>query len=97
MLKITAQSELGGLLLVLEGELAGRSNKELILYWQSFPGTREMDKVRVDLSSVTFIDENGIEVLREMYRQGAEFLSSGCMNNCIVEDIIRSVKREVRR
>jgi len=97
MLKITTQTEAGRLLFKLEGELSGRWSKELILYWQSFPGLREARAVRVDLSSVTYIDEGGKEALTDMYRQGAELLSSGCLNNCIVDEIVRSVKREVAR
>jgi anti-anti-sigma regulatory factor len=97
MLKITTQEESGFLLFKLEGDLAGRWSEEFELYWRSVSEMRQLHPVRVDLSSVTFIDEGGKEVLMKIHRDGAELLASGCMNNCIVEDIIRSVKREVRK
>jgi anti-anti-sigma regulatory factor len=97
MLKITSHKEFGILLFTVEGELAGPWVKEMDLSWRSAAGMRQRHAARVDLSSVTFIDDAGKELLMNMVREGAELLASGCMNNCIVEDIIRSVKREVGR
>ncbi len=77
----------------LEGKLAGPWVKELENYWRSV-GTKQGYPVRVDLSSVTFIDEEGKELLGSMYREGAGLVAMGCLNKFIVEDIMQSGKSE---
>jgi hypothetical protein len=47
--------------------------------------------------SVTFIDEDGKELLRKMYREGARLVATGRLNKCIVEGIMHAEKNEVRR
>lgn len=76
----------------LEGRLAGPWVKELDLYWRA--DTHHIYPVRVDLSSVTFIDEEGKGLLGRMYRTGAELVTTGCLNKFIVEGIIESEKKE---
>lgn len=95
MLKITTKKEAGVLFLGLEGRLAGPWVKELELCWSSAAGTQQIYPVRVDLSSVTFIDEKGKALLKKMYRERAELVASGCLNTCIVEGIIQSAEKEV--
>jgi hypothetical protein len=98
MLKITIQRKVGGMTLALEGKVAGPWVRELELCWHSAAGMQQSDPVRVDLSSVTFIDEEGKSLLEKMYREGAELVASGCLNRCIVEGIIQSMqKKEIRR
>ena len=94
MLKITLQIESGVLLFGLEGELAGPWVKELEQCWRSATVSRQGSAVRVDLSSATFIDEEGKELLKEMHRQGAELVASGCLNKCIVEGIVQSAEKK---
>jgi hypothetical protein len=48
---------------------------------------------RVDLSSVTFIDSEGKELLGRMHREGTELVATGCLNKCIVEEITREAKQ----
>lgn len=95
MLKITIHHDTKLTRLGLEGRLAGPWVKELELCWCSAVGIQKVSPVRVDLSSVTFIDEEGRGLLKRMYREGAELMASGCLNKCIVEGIMRSVKKEV--
>jgi anti-anti-sigma regulatory factor len=95
MLKITVQIESGIIILALEGRLAGAWVKELELCWRTADGTQRIDPVRVDLSSVTFIDEEGKGLLKRMYREGANLVASGCLNKCIVEGIRESEKNNV--
>lgn len=95
MLKITIQRKVGGTTYALEGKLAGPWVKELELCWHSANGTQQITPVCVDLSSVTFIDEEGKDLLKRIHREGAELMASGCLNKCIVEGIIQSVKKEL--
>lgn len=94
MLKITMQIAAGVMTFELEGKLAGPWVKEMELCWRSAAETQQVHPVRVDLSSVTFIDEDGKELLRKMYREGARLAATGCLNKCIVEGITHSEERK---
>jgi hypothetical protein len=93
MLKITMQIAAGVMTFELEGKLAGLWVKELELCWRSAAGTQQLYPVRVELSSVTFIDEDGKDLLDRMYREGAKLVATGCLNKCIVEGIMHSEER----
>ncbi len=93
MLKITTQIGAGILRFGLEGKLAGPWVKELELCWHSAAVTRQTYPVRVDLSSVTFIDADGKALLGQMYREGATLVATGCLNTCIVEGIMQLKKK----
>ncbi len=96
MLKINTRIEAGVMTFELEGKLAGPWEKELELYWwRSAASTQRIYPVRVDLSSVTFIDETGKELLRKMYQKGAKLVATGCLNKCIVEGIMQSEEKQV--
>jgi len=95
MLKITMQIAAGVMAFELEGKLAGPWVKELELCWRSAAGMQQIHPVRVDLSSVTFIDEEGKALLDRMYQEGAKLVATGCLNKCIVEGIMQSEKKEV--
>ena len=93
MLKITTQIEKGVMTFGLEGKLAGPWVKELELCWRSAATIQRTNPVRVDLSSVTFIDADGEDLLSRIYREGAELVAKGCLNKCIVEGIMRSEEK----
>jgi anti-anti-sigma regulatory factor len=95
MLKITLHSEAGVLFFQLEGKLAGPWVKELERCWRSAADTQQSYPVRVDLSAVTFIDGDGKALLGQMYKEGAELVASGCLNKCIVEEVMQSTEKRV--
>jgi hypothetical protein len=88
VLKITTQIEPGILYFGLEGRLAGPWVKEMERCWRSAAGAQQNCPVKVDLTSVAFIDEEGKNLLEKMHGEGVEFVASGCMNTCIIERII---------
>jgi len=92
MLKVTALSESGILILKVEGKLAGPWVKELEALWRSSSGTG-MRPMKVDLSAVSFIDAEGKGLLTRMYRGGAELLASDSLTRSIVEGIIEAERR----
>ena len=94
MLKISLQIAAGVMTFALEGKLAGPWVKELELCWHSAASTLQNHPVRVDLSSVTFIDEDGKDLLGRMHQEGAKLVAAGCLNKCIVEGITRSVQQK---
>ena len=95
MLKITQQIESDIIILVLEGRLTGPWVRELELSWRSADGTSQIHPMRVDLSSVSFIDAEGKALLTRMCREGAQLVTTGCLNKCIVEGIMRSEEKKV--
>ena len=95
MLKITQQIKSDIIILVLEGRLTGPWVRELELCWRSADGTPQIHPIRVDLSSVTFIDAEGKALLTRMCREGAQLVTTGCLNKCIVEGIMRSEEKKV--
>lgn len=94
MLKITMEIEAGVITFELEGKLAGPWVKEMELSWRSAASTQQIYPVRVDLSSVTFIDAEGKDLLGRMHREGAKLVASGCLNKSIVEGIMRSEEQK---
>lgn len=91
MLKITTQTDAAGTLLELEGKLAGPWVKELEACWRKAVASSDRP-VRVLLCAVTFIDDQGIDLLAEMYQRGAELVAEGCMNKAIVQEIMQGRK-----
>ena len=86
MLKITHHISAGSRHLTLEGRLIGPWVNELEQAWngikQSHGGT-----IVVDLTGITFIEDNGKQLLSRMWREGAELIATGCCNRPIVEQI----------
>jgi hypothetical protein len=95
MLKITMRVEASGTTFLLEGKLAGPWVKELEVCRSSAARPQEVLPVRFDLSAVTFIDAEGKALLRQMYREGAELVASGCLNKSIVDGIVQSEEKKV--
>jgi len=94
MLKITTQIEEGVMTLGVEGKLAGVWVKELERHWRSVANSQPTHRMRVDVSSATFIDEEGKDLLRTMHREGVELAATGCLNMSIVEEIMRLQKSD---
>lgn len=93
MLKIAVHTLGRVMLFTLEGKLAGPWVNELEFCWRSVVGMPPINPARVDLSSVTFIDSEGKHLLSRMHREGAELVTTGCLNKCIVEEITREAKQ----
>jgi anti-anti-sigma regulatory factor len=71
MLRITEVADGAGLLLKLEGKLREPWVEELArAARRPLPGGQ--GPIRLDLSSVTFADEAGVRLLRELLRQGVQ-------------------------
>ncbi|GJL56472.1 MAG: hypothetical protein NPIRA02_36040 [Nitrospirales bacterium] len=88
MLKITVDTVKTGIVIKLEGRLAGPWVQELEKYWESIRVVNESNRARVDLQGVTHVDECGKQLLKQIYRQGGVLIASGCMTKAIVQEII---------
>lgn len=79
------------------GQLTGPWVAELRSNWQQ-ASRKYGDRRRVvDLSDVTFIDEDGEGLLREMKKEGAVFVATGVETVHVLENLKTRGKRTLRR
>ena len=89
MLKITSEKNRGTVRLRLEGSLTGPWVGELEHEWRTIQ-LAEAVSVVVDLTNVTFVGEDGKLLLKQMWREGAQLIATGCCIGYLVEEITRS-------
>lgn len=82
VIRITCHNEAALTRLVLEGKLAGACVDELDKCWRASP-----NKLLIDLTSVSFIDDRGKQLLKRMHDNGATLISSSIMSRCLIEEI----------
>jgi len=87
MLRITVHDKPPVLTFQLEGELAGSWVRELKDCWQRVMASLSEPILRVDLTGMTFVDEEGKACLAALHRQGAEFVAVDCLTKAIVAEI----------
>jgi outer membrane protein len=88
MLRITTENKRGRLFLSVEGSLSGPRVATLEQCWRELSAANPRPKFCINLCGVSFIDNAGKVLLKEMYRLGAEFLAEGCLNQAIVTEIV---------
>jgi hypothetical protein len=86
MLKITVHTDAGMTMLKLEGRLVGPWVNELETLWQEVARGKS---VTVSLEAVSFIDDQGKDLLARMQESGVELVADGCMTKAIVNEIRR--------
>jgi anti-anti-sigma regulatory factor len=77
LLRITRISEPDAITLKLEGKLAGPWVEELQKTWRSVKETAGDQAFVVDLNDVTYIDEPGERLLRQMHTVGTVLVAEG--------------------
>ena len=90
VLRITTCIDSGATRLVVEGRLAGACVSELERCWRATAPTESPESIFVDLSSVTFVDACGKELLTHMHEQGIRLVASGLLAKSLIEEIERS-------
>lgn len=85
MIRITEHQEPTATWLLLEGKLAGDSVAELEKCWRVASSAE--NSVSIDLTSVSFIDNRGKQLLVKMFENGARLFSKGLLARCIIEEI----------
>lgn len=96
MLRITTETKRGKTVLSVEGRIAGPSVSILEQCWRDLYAASPRQKFSVSLCGVSFIDNAGKVLLKEMHRHGADLLAEGCLNQAIVNEIIDSEKNTSR-
>ncbi len=97
MLRITTEIKRGKLFLSVEGSLSGPRVATLEQCWRELYATTPRPKFCVNLCGVSFIDNAGKVLLKEMHRLGAELLAEGCLNQAIVTEIIAAGDKTANR
>jgi outer membrane protein len=87
MLRITTENKRGKLVLSVEGRLAGQWVGALEQCWRELYASDPHQKFSINLCGVSFIDNAGKVLLKEMHGLGAELIAEGCLNQAIVDDI----------
>ena len=92
MLRITTQKKRGKTILSIEGRLAGPLVGTLEQCWRELRAASPDEKLHLNLCGVSFIDAAGRVLLKEIHRQGGELAAEGCLNQAIVDEIVKSEK-----
>ena len=87
MLRITTDTKRTKTVLTIEGRIAGPSVATVEQCWRELIAASPKQKYVVNLCGVSFIDNSGKMLLREMHRLGAELQAEGCLNQAIVDEI----------
>ena len=87
MLKISIHDGPETLTFQLEGRLIGAWARELEQSWMTARSILGPRTVIVDLTGLTFIDNEGKRVLTRLFREGARFRASAPLTRCIVGEI----------
>jgi hypothetical protein len=84
MLKITNNNGAGVMSFRLEGRLAGAWVNELRNCWEQ---AGEGAAIRIDLTEVSWVSDEGKALLGEMHRRGAELLAADLLMAAVVAEI----------
>jgi len=91
MLRITTETnKRGHLTLSVEGRLAGPWVAALEQCWRELLAASPRQKFSINLRGVSFIDNAGKVLLKEMHRLGGELIAEGCLNQAIVNEIVEA-------
>ncbi len=89
VLRVTTRIESGTTHFVVEGKLTGACVCELERCWQEIAFREAAESILVDLSSVTFVDAAGKQLLAQMHEQGIRFTAGGLLGKSLIEEIGR--------
>ena len=93
MLKITTNGSDDSTRITLEGRLVGPWIEELERCWREAKESAAARRLIVDLTGVTFVEQEGKALLTRMYQAGAELIATGCCMRSIVEDAKTQVRQ----
>lgn len=86
VLRITIQNTPDALLIKLEGSLKGPWVEELRKAWVTSAKMADAGPVNIDLGAVSFMDENGRDLLLRMQKEGAALNGGSSFLRHVLED-----------
>lgn len=87
MLRISVVNDPGVTRLKLEGKLAHEWVREAERAWTALSGLNGSSEIVVDLMGVSFVDDDGHQLLADMRHAGAELIGAGPMMSALIEEI----------
>ena len=87
MLKISTEKSGEDVKLVLEGSLSGPWVAEVEGVWRRTSTDRKFRRAKVDLSGVTFVSEEGKQLLEQICASGVEIVSSDLLTRALADDL----------
>lgn len=87
MLKIGTEMLHDEVLLLLEGSLSGPWVAEVERAWHGATVDRQPGKIRVDLSDVTFVSDEGKQLLERICASGAEIVSYDLLTKALADEL----------
>jgi len=91
VLRVTTLIDSGTTRFVVEGKLTGACVGELERCWQAIASREAAESILVDLSSVTFVDAVGKQLLTHMHEHGIRFTAAGLLGKALIEEIGRAM------
>jgi len=85
VIRISCHSESATTRLVIEGKLAGACVDELAKCWKQASASGVT--LLVDLSSVSYVDDRGKQLLKAMHDSGAKLVSHRLLSKCLIEEM----------
>jgi anti-anti-sigma regulatory factor len=87
MLRITIQPTSHGTTLKVEGQLGFPWVQKLERLWERVRDHALHHALRIDLTSVLFVDAEGTRILKQMHNDGAELTSEAFQTKSLVEEV----------
>ena len=87
MLRITVHNEVGATRLIIEGRLMGPWAPELESCWRQATAAQPPPRIIVELTDVSFVDEEGGKLLKMMAAAGVELIAIDVLMKALVEEI----------
>lgn len=86
-MRITFYKDRETLTLKLEGSLTGSWVEEFKGCWQAANDIKNIQRISLDLSEVTFVDDAGKQALALMHQAGSEISNTNILTKYIAEEI----------
>ena len=92
MLKIDTEMLDDEVLFVLEGSLSGPWVAEVERAWRGATIDRQPGKIRVDLSDVIFVSDEGKQLLERICASGTEIFSSDLLTKALADELSHKLR-----
>jgi len=97
MFRITTETKRHKTIVSVEGRIAGPQVATFEQCWRELYAASPKQKFIINLCGVSFIDNSGKVLLREIHRLGADLQAEGCLNQAIVQEIAEAGEVHARR
>jgi len=90
MLRINVDQHFGVVTLKLQGKVSGPWVRELDRSWSDAARNNSAGAITLDLTDVTFVNSEGQELLRSLFRKGTDLRSGSLMTRFLINRIKES-------